>query len=118
MPCLSTKGTLVPADTVIFLPSEAALAECNCGTGAGSVFGVMGPSICWARREPPAKKTRANRDSMRHLAKKFTAALDTGGVGGAFRERLAMAAANRQRCASGLRLSATSAVLRRSPAML
>src|SRR5258708_4895193 len=97
MPCLRTNGIFVPAGTVIILPCEAALAECNWGAEAGPLFGVIGPSICCANRELPAKYMSTKRDSMGHLAKKFTATLDTKDIGGATCGNAATIVANRQR---------------------
>ena len=53
------------------------------GGSAGSFFGVMGPSICSARSEVPAKTTSAIRDSIGTPRKKSTATPDIAGMDGA-----------------------------------
>src|SRR3954469_8892584 len=109
MPCFKASGILVPAGTVIIFPSLTALAW-SFGGGGGSVFGVMGPSICCASIELPAKRINAKRSNIGHLTQNFTATLDRASTVAAASENLATSAAILRRSASGLHPSAASSI--------
>src|SRR3954467_860553 len=98
MPCFKASGILVPAGTVIIFPSLTELAW-SFGGGSGSVFGVMGPSICCASIELPAKRINAKRSNIEHLAQNFTATLDIASIDGVVYGKPATSAAKRRRCA-------------------
>src|SRR3954452_7584690 len=113
MPCLSTKGIFVPAGTVTVFPSADGM-EWSLG-GGGSFYGVMGPSICCASKELPAKTNKTRREIIGTPREKFTATLDRADICGATFGTFATTAASRRRSASDPRPFPTSLAPPHSP---